>query len=107
MEAMSTFSHFRSNEPRLEILENPTIKPIAEKHGKTIAQVVLRWLVQQGIAIIPKTWDFGHLRENIELFDFELSDEEMAIIDSLDKGKCLNYNPYNPVILDCIPKKYR
>ena len=53
---MSTFSHFRSNEPRKEIIESEIIKPIAEKYGKSIPQIVLRWLIQQDIAIIPKTW---------------------------------------------------
>ena len=107
VEAMSTFSHFRSIEPRPEILENPVIRPIAERHNKSIAQVILRWLIQQDIAIIPKTWNFDHLKENINIFDFSLSDEEMAVIDSLDLGKCLNYNPYAPHIIKSIPKKFR
>lgn len=106
-EAMSTFSHYRSNEPRKEILENPTLQKIALRKGKTVAQIVLRWLVQQGIAIIPKTWDFNHLKENISLFDFELTQDEMEMIDSLDQGKCLNYNPYAPHIMKSIPKHYR
>lgn len=106
-EAMSTFSHFRSNKPRMEILENPTLQEIALLKRKSVAQVVLRWLVQQGIAIIPKTWDFNHLKENISLFDFELTQDEMSMIDSLDRGKCLNYDPYAPHIMKSIPKRYR
>ena len=105
VEAMSTFSHYRSNEPRKEITENPTIRPIAEKYGKSIVQVVLRWLLQQGISIIPKTWDENHLKENIELNDFELTAEEMAVIDCLDQGHFLNYNAYNA--LKNVPKKYQ
>jgi len=112
VEAMSTFSHSRSNKPRKEILENPVIIPIAERHHKTVAQVVLRWLLQQGISIIPKTWNEKYLSENIDLFDFELSSDEMAIIDSLDQGRFLNYNPYvslrKPYIcMGRVPKKYR
>lgn len=106
-QAMSTFSHFRSNEPRKEILEHPVLLDIAQKKGKTVAQIVLRWLVQQNIAIIPKTWNFTHLKENISLFDFYLTPEEMTHIDSLDQGKCLNYNPYAPHIIKSIPKAYR
>ncbi|MCM1452580.1 MAG: aldo/keto reductase [Clostridium sp.] len=106
-EAMSTFSHFRSNEPRKEILENPILMDLAKTKNKSVAQIVLRWLVQQGVAIIPKTWNFHHLKENIDLFDFELSPSEMEIIDSLNQGQCLNYNPYAPHILKCIPKKYK
>lgn len=94
VEAMSTFSHYRSNEPRPEVLEHPAIRPIADKHHKSVAQVILRWLLQQNIAIIPKTWDSNHLRENISIFDFELTNDEMVVIDSLDKGKFLNYDPY-------------
>lgn len=105
VEAMSTFSHYRSNEPRKEIIENPTIRPIAEKHGKTIPQVILRWLLQQGISIIPKTWDDVHLRENIDLYDFELSKNEMSIIDGLDQGRFLNYDAYHG--LKNVPKKYQ
>ena len=105
VEAMSTFSHYHSNEVRKEITENETIKPIAEKHNKSIPQVVLKWLLQQDIAIIPKTWDENHLRENFDLDDFELSDDEMAIIDSLDRGKFLNYEPFFG--LKSMPKKYR
>lgn len=105
VEAMSTFSHFRSNTPRMEIIENETIKTIAEAHGKTIPQVVLRWLIQQNIIVIPKTWNKNHLKENISLFDFELTPDEVKIIDSLDKGKFLNYNPYTA--FKGLPRKYR
>lgn len=105
VEAMSTFSHFRSNEPRKEITENESIKPIAEKYGKSIVQVILRWLIQQDIIAIPKTWEESHLKENINIFDFELTQEEMAVIDGLDQGKFLNYNPYG--LLKNVPKKYQ
>lgn len=105
VEAMSTFSHFRSVEPRNEILKNETIQVIARKHNKSVAQIVLRWLIQQNIITIPKTWNISHLKENIELFDFELSKEEMEIMDSLDQGRFLNYNPY--VTINYVPRKYR
>lgn len=102
--AMSTFSHYRSVKPRLEILENPEILDIAGKYGKSAAQVILKWLVQQGISVIPKTWYFPHLEENISLFDFSLSQEDMARIDALDRGKFLNYPP--DYSFPWIPKKY-
>ncbi len=107
VEAMSTFSHFRSVTPRDEILKNPILAEIANAKWKSVAQVVLRWLIQQNIIVIPKTWDFTHLAQNINILDFSLSDEEMAVIDSLDEGKCLNYNPYAPHIQKSIPRKYR
>ena len=104
VEAMSTFSHYRSNKPRNEIIYNEDIVDIAQKHHKSTVQVVLRWLFQQNIITIPKTWDFDHLADNISIFDFELSNEEMARIDALDKGKFLNYNPYGETF--ALPKKY-
>lgn len=105
VEAMSTFSHFRSNVPRTEITENETIRQIALKYNKSVVQVVLRWLIQQDVVCIPKTWNVEHLKENINIFDFELTDEDMTIIDSLDQGKFLNYNPYG--LLKNVPKKYQ
>lgn len=103
--AMSTFSHFRSSIPRLEIIEHPLLIPIAHRHKKSVVQIVLRWLIQQNVAVIPKTWDFGHLKENIDIFDFELSETEIKVIDSLDGGKFLNYNPY--AALKNVPPKYQ
>lgn len=105
VQAMSTFSHFRSNEPRREILENEAIRLIAQKYGKSTVQVVLRWLIQQDILVIPKTWDAAHLKENISVYDFELSPEEMAVIDSLDRGAYLNYDP--TMTVKYVPEKYR
>lgn len=105
VEAMSTFSHFRSVEPRKEIFENDKLKALANKHGKSIVQIVLKWLIQQNIIIIPKTWDVNHLKENIDLYDFELSKDEMELINSIDQGKFLNYNPY--VTINYVPRKYR
>lgn len=112
VEAMSTFSHHRSNEPRQEILKNPILIRIAQLHQKSVAQIVLRWLIQQGISIIPKTWNESYLAENIDLFDFKLSSDEMALIDGLDQGQFLNYNPYVAFMKPyCsgirFPKKYR
>lgn len=105
VQAMSTFSHFRSNEPRTEITENDAIRHISEKYGKSIVQVVLRWLIQQNIIVIPKTWNPIHLNENISVFDFELTPEEMSMIDSFDKGRYLNYDP--TMTVKYVPKKYR
>ncbi len=105
VEAMSTFSHFRSVEPRPEIIDNPLIKSIADKYGKSTVQVVLKWMNQQDIVIIPKTWNLNHLADNINIFDFKLTDEDMAAIDSLDKGRFLNYSPY--IAHAGLPKQYR
>ncbi len=104
-EAMSTLSHYHSNEVRKEIIENTAILDIAEKHNKSAAQVVWRWLYQQGVSIIPKGRIVEHLKENISIFDFELTSEEMKSIDSLDGGKFLNYNIYPKLVY--LPEKYK
>lgn len=71
------------------ILQNEILNQIGKKHGKSAAQVVLRWLVQRGIFMIPKTTKLERLRENINVFDFELNASEMAQIESLDRKKSL------------------
>jgi diketogulonate reductase-like aldo/keto reductase len=68
-------------------LEDPEIGKIAEAHGKTAAQVMLRWHLQQGRSAIPKSTRPQRIAENFDVFDFELSAEEMAAIDSLDTGQ--------------------
>ena len=69
-----------------ELLGDSVITEIAGKHGKTPAQVVLRWHVQQGMIPIPKTSNKQRLAENIDVFGFELTDEEMSRITGLDRG---------------------
>ena len=65
---------------------NKTIRAIAEKHGKTPAQVILRWHIEHGVAPIPKSVRAERIAENIDVFDFKLAPEEVAAIDALDKG---------------------
>lgn len=105
VEAMSTFSHYRSIEPRMEIIQNPVLLEIAVKHRKSVVQIVLRWMQQQNIIMIPKTWNPNFLKENISIFDFELTSEEIETIDSLNKGLFLNYNPLSAQ--EGLPRKYR
>ena len=67
------------------LLKDPTIVRIAEARGKTPAQVILRWHIQEGFSVIPGSTKAAHINENIQIFDFELTDDEMAAIRSLDK----------------------
>lgn len=69
-----------------EMLDYSTISRLAERHGKTPAQVVLRWHLQLGNVVISKSVTPERIRENTELFDFELSDRQMAAIGGLDSG---------------------
>ncbi|WP_297601750.1 aldo/keto reductase [Helicobacter sp. UBA3407] len=69
------------------ILENPTLKSIAQKYNKTPAQVVLRFLIEQGISVIPKTSKRARMQENLNVFDFSLSAQDMQILKELDTNK--------------------
>lgn len=70
-----------------EILNDPTIVEIAEAHDRTAAQVILRWHLQRGVVAIPGSSNPDHIRENISVFDFLLTDEEMERIATLDRGE--------------------
>ena len=72
------------------VLEQPLIQDLAATHRRTPAQIVLRWGVQRGTAVVPKTSRVERLRENIALFDFELSDAEMAAISGLNRNRRFN-----------------
>jgi 2,5-diketo-D-gluconate reductase A len=76
-----------------EVLKDPVIGEIAEAHGKTPAQVVLRWHLQLGNVVIPKSATPERITENFDLFDFELGDEEMGRIEGLDRGERLGPDP--------------
>lgn len=67
------------------LLSDPVIKTIADAHGKSIVQIILRWHIQEGFSVIPGSSNPVHIKENINIFDFELSDEEMATMRSLNK----------------------
>ena len=69
---------------RGKILEEPMLEDLAKKHGKTVAQVVLRWHIQRGVAVIPKSNSKERIVENLNVFDFELSVEEVASISALN-----------------------
>ena len=70
-----------------DILNDPTIVSIAEEHDRTAAQVILRWHLQRGVVAIPGSSDPEHIRENISVFDFSLTEEEMTRIAALDRGE--------------------
>lgn len=70
-----------------ELLEDETIASIAKTHGVSSAQVILRWDLQRGIVVIPGSGNPDHIRENLDLFGFELTDEEMEQIAGLERGE--------------------
>ena len=75
------------------VLDNPVIGGIATEHGKTPAQVVLRWHVQRGDIVFPKSVTRSRVEDNFDIFDFELSDSEIGFITALDKGHRTGPNP--------------
>jgi 2,5-diketo-D-gluconate reductase B len=77
--------------------EEPLFEQIGNKHGKSGAQVILRWLIQKDIPVIPKASSEKHLRENLDVFDFVLTKEEMSKLDHLHRNKrfCRAENPEN------------
>ena len=75
-----------------DIWNNPMLKGIAEKHGRTVGQVVLRWLNQRNVVVIPKTVHKERMAENLNILDFTLTDEEMQAIAGLDTGRSPIYD---------------
>src|SRR5450759_2191404 len=71
----------------------PELVAIGEAHGKTDAQVSIRWILQHDVVTIPKSVHVERIRENADVFDFELSEKEMAVIDGLDRGERIGPNP--------------
>ncbi|MEH6971013.1 aldo/keto reductase, partial [Bacillus sp. JJ675] len=78
-----------------QLLDHPLLKEIAETHGKTAAQVILRWDLQNGVITIPKSTKAQRIAENADIFDFELTKEEMAQIDALNENTRVGPDPDN------------
>ena len=70
--------------------KTPVIADIAKKHGKSIAQVILRWNMQRGLIAIPRCDNPDYTKENIDIFDFELSPVEMSVINGLNRNERTN-----------------
>jgi 2,5-diketo-D-gluconate reductase A len=86
-----------------QVLDDPVIAAIADERGRTPAQVVLRWHIQRGNVVFPKSTTPARIAENIELFDFELEPGDVARIDALDRGESGRTGP-NPDAFDAVPK---
>lgn len=82
-------------EGRNNFFTNPLLAEIGVKYGKSVAQVALRWLIQRGVIIIPKSTHIERMRQNIDIFDFELTAEDMASIATLDTGKSLFFDHHD------------
>ena len=82
-------------EGRNNFFSNPVLEEIGKTYGKSVAQVALRWLVQRGVIIIPKSVHIVRMEQNLNILDFTLSDEDMAEIAKLDNGKSLFFDHHD------------
>ena len=86
-------------EGRNDFFRNETLQRIGAKYGKSIAQTALRFLLQRGVVVIPKSTRIERMRENFDVFDFELSGDDMQAIAALDRGESLFFSHYDPEIV--------
>jgi len=102
IESWGPFAEGKNN-----IFHNEVLVSIAEKHGKTVAQVILRWLTQRNIIVIPKSVRKDRMAENFDIFNFELTQEEMAAIRQLDTGTSLFFDHRDPAMVKLLSEAKR
>ena len=83
-------------EGKNDYFNNPVLKEIGAKYSKSTAQVALRFLLQSGVVLIPKSTHENRMKENIDIFDFSLNDDEMKELEALDTGESLFFSHYDP-----------
>ena len=83
-------------EGRKDFFTNPTVMAVGEKYGKTVAQTALRYLIQSGVIVIPKSVRRERMEENLNVFDFKLSESDMATLSALDEGESAFFSHYDP-----------
>jgi 2,5-diketo-D-gluconate reductase A len=94
-------------EGKNDIFHNALLRAIGEKHGKSIAQVIIRWLTQRGVVAIPKSVRAERMAENFNVFDFELSPDEMTSIATLDTGTSSFFDHRNPAMVKWLSEAQR
>jgi 2,5-diketo-D-gluconate reductase A len=82
-----------------DLFSDPTLSEIGAEHGKSVAQVVLRWLIQRDVVVVQKSVRPERMRENIDVFDFELTDDQMGRVAALDRGETLFYDHRDPAVV--------
>ncbi|MEV8366963.1 aldo/keto reductase [Streptomyces niveus] len=92
-------------EGKNDLFTNPLLAGIGKKHGKSVAQVVLRWLTQRDVITIPKSVRAERMAENFDVFDFDLTDEQMAQIATLDTGGSLFFDHHDPEVVTWLAKR--
>src|SRR3954462_14270604 len=94
IESWGPFAEGRNN-----LFTDPTLSEIGAAHGKSVAQIVLRWLIQRDVVVIPKSVRPERMAENLDVFDFALSDDEMARIADMDTGASLFLDHRDPAVV--------
>lgn len=87
-------------EGRGGMFDLPELKEIGEKYGKTPAQVILRWHLQRGVVVIPKSTHIERMKENFDVFDFSLTDSDMQKISTLDRNESSFFSHYDPKMVE-------
>lgn len=94
-------------EGRKDFFTNSVLKGIGEKYEKSVAQIALRFLIQSDVVVIPKSTHKERMIQNIDVFDFVLSDEDMAIIQTLDEKESLFFSHYDPETVEMLTSLHR
>ena len=94
-------------EGRNDMFNNPILKEIADKYNKSVAQVILRWLTQRDIVVLAKSVRKERIEENINIFDFKLSEEDMRTISEMDKMESSFFNHYDPEAIEYLANLVR
>ena len=94
-------------EGRQDFFSNPVLVKIGQKHHKSAAQAALRFLIQSGVVVIPKSTHKERMIQNIDVFDFALDEEDMAAIRALDEKKSLFFSHYDPETVEMITGLHR
>ena len=89
-------------EGRKDFFSNPVLTQIGEKYGKSAAQTALRFLLQSDVVVIPKSTHIERMRQNLDVFDFALSEEDLAAIRDLDEGESLFFSHYDPATVEML-----
>jgi 2,5-diketo-D-gluconate reductase A len=94
LESWGGFAEGRNN-----LFTDPTLTAIGTAHSKSVAQVVLRWLIQRGIVAIPKSVRRERMEQNLDVFDFTLTDDEMTRIATMDTGSSVFFDHRDPAMV--------
>lgn len=97
MESWAPFAEGRGN-----LFDNEVLKSIGVKYGRSVAQVVLRWQIQRGIVCIPKSVKKERMEQNMQVFDFALTDEDMELIAALDTNTSAFFDHRDPAVIDML-----